>query len=86
MLRQLKRSSNSWRKYMSGTVIIEGIENVKKARLIVLKHGLRLEVLGMKRRGKSCYSIIKKEFGFKGNKKSVLEQFTAWLIDSGVTS
>ena len=30
--------------------------------------------LGMKRRGQSAYSIIKQEFGLKGNKQSVLEQ------------
>jgi len=28
----------------------------------------------MKRRGQSAYSIVKQEYGFKGNKKSVLEQ------------
>jgi hypothetical protein len=28
----------------------------------------------MKRRGQSAYAIVKAEYGFKGNKKSVLEQ------------
>jgi hypothetical protein len=28
----------------------------------------------MGRRGQSAYSIIKQEYGFKGSKKSVLEQ------------
>jgi len=35
---------------------------------------LKLEVLGMKRRGRSVYAIVKDEFGLRGNKKRVLEQ------------
>jgi hypothetical protein len=30
--------------------------------------------MGMKRSGSSAYSIVKEEFGLKGNKKSVLQQ------------
>jgi hypothetical protein len=33
-----------------------------------------MECVGMKRRGQSAYSIIKEQYGFKGNKKSVLSQ------------
>ena len=47
------------------------------ARMITLKHALKLEILGMTRKGRSVYSIIKQEYGLTGNKKSVLEQFTA---------
>lgn len=43
-------------------------------RLATLKSALRLEILGMKRRGKSVYSIIKSEFGLKGDKESVYKQ------------
>ena len=42
--------------------------------LITLRAALELEILGMKRRGRSAYSIIKEEFGFKGNKKKVYNQ------------
>jgi hypothetical protein len=41
----------------------------------VLEKALRLELLGMKSRGRSAYSIIKSEFGLKGNKQSVYDQF-----------
>ena len=45
-------------------------------RLLALKHALKLEILGMKRsRGPSAYTIIKREFGFRGNKRKVLDQF-----------
>ena len=46
-------------------------------RLCTLKSALKLEILGMKRRGQSVYSIIKNEFGLKGNKQRVFEQFSA---------
>ena len=34
----------------------------------------RLVALGMRRRGQSVYSLVKQEFGYKGNKASVLKQ------------
>jgi hypothetical protein len=39
-----------------------------------LRGALKLEILGMRRGGRSVYSIIKEEFGFKGSKQRVLEQ------------
>ena len=48
--------------------------NTEFYRLITLRSALELEILGMKRRGRSAYSIIKEEFGFKGNKKKVYNQ------------
>ena len=50
-------------------------EEIDGFRLITLRSALKLEVLGMKRRGASVYSIVKKEFGLKGNKQSVYDQF-----------
>ena len=44
-------------------------------RLKVLRTGLKLECKGLQKRGQSCFQIIKKEFGLKGNKQSVLVQF-----------
>mgnify|MGYP003135089770 FL=1 len=43
-------------------------------RLKSLRGALKLEILGMKRNGRSVYSIVKEEFGFKGNKQKVLKQ------------
>ena len=50
-------------------------EAIDRFRLRALRGALKMEIFGMKRRGRSAYSIIKKEFGLKGNKQSVLEQF-----------
>ena len=59
------------------TMLIKGRENINNYRLIVLKQGLKLEMLGMSRsKGKSCYSIIKEEFNLKGSKKKVFELFS----------
>lgn len=54
--------------------IITG-NNIDRYRMKVLLSGLKLELEGMKRRGQSCYSIVKQEFGLKGNKQSVYNQF-----------
>jgi len=54
-------------------------EQVPVIRMIALKGALKLETLGIQRRGRSAYSIIKQEFGLKGTRASVLEQFTAMV-------
>lgn len=54
--------------------MIAGKENVDKARTLTLRKMLKLEVIGMMRRGPSAYSICKQEFNLKGSKKKVLEQ------------
>ena len=59
-------------------MMITGEDNIKKLRLITLKHMLDLEIkTGMRiHRGRTAYSIIKDEFKLKGNKQNVLNQFT----------
>ena len=56
-------------------------EQIDAARLITLRGALKLELLGMKRRGRSAYAIIKDEFGLKGNKQSVYNQFDEIVND-----
>ena len=45
------------------------------------KQALRLEIYGMKRRGRSAYALIKEIYGLKGSKQRVLEQFTKIIED-----
>ena len=52
---------------------------IEAFRMRSLRGALKLEILGMKRNGRSVYSIVKEEFGFKGNKQKVLEQLEAKL-------
>ena len=59
---------------------ITGKENILAYRERVLLSGLKLETKGMKMsRGKSCYAIVKQEYGFKGSKQKVYEQLKAHL-------
>jgi hypothetical protein len=60
-------------------IVISGAENIDRARLLIMKAGLKLEVAGMTNRGMSCYQMAKREFGFKGSKKAVLEQLTNYI-------
>ena len=61
-------------------MIIKGRENINNYRLIVLKQGLKLEMLGMSRsKGKSCYSIIKEEFKLIGSRENVYNQYVEIL-------
>ena len=55
-------------------------DSVELYRWQVLKQALKMEISGMKRRGKSAYSIIKEEFNLKGNKQKVLKQLEEILI------
>ena len=65
-------------------IVITGEENIAKARLIALWHRLKLEMKGFKCRGPSTQSILKREFGFRGNGAKVKEQFKAHLDSIGV--
>jgi len=56
-------------------MIIETPEQFALFRILHLRAALRLECAGMKHSsGRSVCPIIKKTFGFKGNKQSILEQ------------
>jgi len=46
-------------------------------RLKALRGALKLEILGMQKRGQSAYSIIKNEYGFNGSRQSILKQLEA---------
>ena len=61
--------------------IARGEENTKKVRIFYLRHGLKIETKGLRltSKGRTCYSMIKREFGFKGNKEKVLKQLEEWI-------
>ena len=64
------------------TVVLDTPETISLARLSALKGALKLETLGMTRHGRSAYSIVKEEMGFKGNKKKVLEQLEEFIKEA----
>jgi len=67
---------------MNKTVVLDTPQAIDGFRVRTLRSALRLEVLGMSRRGPSVYSIVKQEFGFKGSKKRVLDQLCEWIKDN----
>lgn len=69
---------------MNNTIVCDTPETVNAFRLLALKGALKLELVGLRRRGPSALSIIKAEFGFKGTKRSVYDQFCAHLKNLGV--
>ena len=54
--------------------VIDQPNAIRHYRLLALRSALGLEILGTKKRGKSAYSIIKREFGFKGTREAVRTQ------------
>ena len=60
-------------------MVITGERNIAMYRLLTMKAALRLECVGMKHSKGSVYALVKQEFGFKGNKASVLAQLTAHI-------
>jgi hypothetical protein len=56
-------------------MILTDFDQIAVARMLTLRKGLQLEIKGMRHSGRSCYSIIKKEFDLTGTRARVLEQF-----------
>jgi len=63
-------------------VVLDTPEQVNFARMAALKGALKLECLGMARRGQSAYSICKQTYGLKGSKQKVLEQMEQMVKDA----
>jgi hypothetical protein len=56
-------------------MILTDLDQIETARMLTLRKGLQLEIKGMRHSGRSCYSIIKRDFGLTGTRAKVLEQF-----------
>tara|TARA_R110000824_G_scaffold263951_1_gene452744 strand:+ start:352 stop:639 length:288 start_codon:yes stop_codon:yes gene_type:complete len=68
---------------VDGSVTIVGEERNTLVRLFYLRSGLRLELQGIRLTAKapSCYSIVKSELGFKGNKQNVYNQLVEYILE-----
>ena len=64
--------------------IYDSIEQINLFRMKALRGALKLEILGMKRKGRSAYSLIKEEFKFKGNREKVLGQIEAEIEETNL--
>ncbi len=59
-------------------------DQIAAYRMLTLLAGLKLEVRGLRLSGRSCYQIIKAEFGMTGNRRQVLEQYQALIDEMGI--
>jgi hypothetical protein len=56
-----------------GSIAITGKESIDLYRLMTLKRGIEMEAKGIRlKRGRTCLSIVKAEFGWKGNRDKIL--------------
>ena len=62
-------------------MIIDNPNHIELYTMMVQKQALKLEIYGMKTRGRSAYVLIKEMYGLKGSKQRVLEQFTKIIED-----
>jgi hypothetical protein len=69
---------------MNETLVLDTPQAIDGFRTRMLRSALKLEVLGMSRKGQSVYSIVKLEFGFKGNKQQVLDQLLAYIKEHNI--
>ena len=64
----------------------DGPQAVDFFRMNTLLSGMRFELkTGMKlTRGPSCFTLVKKEYGLKGNKQKLIEQFEKLLAEENL--
>jgi len=69
---------------MNKTLVLDTPQAIDGFRVRALRSALKLEVLGMTRRGVSAYRMVKDEFGFKGSKQKVLDQLLAYIKENNI--
>ena len=65
--------------------VITNPDHIAQIRILTLRQALKLEMMGMKKRGSSAYAILKAE-GYKGTRQAIFDQLTEqraeWLGES----
>ena len=60
-------------------------EQISAFQLLALRGALKLEAFGMKRRGESAFSIIKRRFGLKAaSAKALVPIYEVYLKEQGI--
>jgi hypothetical protein len=67
------------------SIMLDDPDAIMAYHMLAQYHAAKLELLGMKHSsGRSIIAHIRKTYGLKGNKESVVEQFNQILIDKGI--
>ena len=65
--------------------VITNPDQIAQFQILTLRQALRLEIMGMKKRGSSAYSTLK-AMGFKGTRQEIFDQLSElrsqWLGES----
>lgn len=61
------------------SMVFDTPEGIEFFQLVARRGALKMETLGMKRRGQSAYSICKEAYGLKGSRENVLSQMDAMI-------
>jgi hypothetical protein len=64
--------------------VIDTPGGIAAFRHLQLYYGLKMEVAGMRHSRGSVYALVKRTYGFKGNKANVFAQLDAHLREIGV--
>jgi hypothetical protein len=65
-------------------IVCDTPESIQAFKMLAMKGALKLELLGMKRRGRSAFAMVKEHYGFKGSKQKVYDQYINLLKEKGV--
>jgi hypothetical protein len=64
--------------------MIDTPEGIEAVRLLSIKGRLKLELMGLRFKGGSTFAHVKREFGFKGSRQKVYDQYIAMLKERGI--
>ena len=59
-------------------------DDINRYRIRTLRSALKLEILGLNRKGQSVYQMVKQEFGFTGSRQLVLEQLNTYIKENNI--
>ena len=60
-------------------MIIDKPNHIELYRMMVQRQALKLQMKGIRTRGRSAYSMIKEQYGLKGNITKVYTEFTVMI-------
>lgn len=63
-------------------IVLKTPDAISFASMAALKGAVKLEIIGLKRRGESASAIAKRRYGLKGNKQSVYDQLCQMTEDA----
>lgn len=68
-----------------GTIVCDTPDSIRAFGLLALKGALKLQAVGLSRRGESALSQVKRITGLKASTaQAMVPLYTQWLIDKGI--